>query len=184
MGPFDAIASPWFAWRSSSHSISEPSVRIATGRVTGSRGPGHIRGVDELRTRLAEVEERLDFAERLLAKADATDQLPGRVERDYPRGHPVWLDRLEAGALKINESSPISDRDDARRRRVVVHYAPPVSHPAGQGDGASREGAATERALPAAARIHARDPGARFVRSRGEPRRADHTLELEKSRFQ
>ena len=37
--------------------------------------------MDLLKTRLAEVEERLDFAERLLAKADAVDQLPGRVDR-------------------------------------------------------------------------------------------------------
>jgi len=31
---------------------------------------------DELRNRLAEVEERLDFAERLLAHGRQTDQLP------------------------------------------------------------------------------------------------------------
>lgn len=37
--------------------------------------------VDALKTRLAEVEERLDFAERLLARADAAEQLPGRVQR-------------------------------------------------------------------------------------------------------
>jgi hypothetical protein len=33
--------------------------------------------VDELKTRLAEVEERLDFAERLLAAGREVDQLPG-----------------------------------------------------------------------------------------------------------
>ena len=33
--------------------------------------------VDELRSRLAEVEERLDFAERLLARGGPTDQIPG-----------------------------------------------------------------------------------------------------------
>jgi hypothetical protein len=32
--------------------------------------------LDEMRTRLAEVEERLDFAERLLASHRATDRLP------------------------------------------------------------------------------------------------------------
>lgn len=32
--------------------------------------------VDELRTRLAEVEERLDFAERLLARGAEADQIP------------------------------------------------------------------------------------------------------------
>jgi hypothetical protein len=33
--------------------------------------------VDDLRNRLAEVEERLDFAERLLAAGREVDQLPG-----------------------------------------------------------------------------------------------------------
>ena len=37
--------------------------------------------VDELRGRLAEVEERLDFAERLLAQAREADQLPGGAHR-------------------------------------------------------------------------------------------------------
>ena len=34
-------------------------------------------GVEELKTRLAEVEERLDSAERLLAAGREVDQLPG-----------------------------------------------------------------------------------------------------------
>jgi hypothetical protein len=33
--------------------------------------------VEELKTRLAEAEERLDFAERLLAAGREVDQLPG-----------------------------------------------------------------------------------------------------------
>jgi hypothetical protein len=37
--------------------------------------------VDELRTRLAEVEERLDFAERLLARGAQADQIPGGAQR-------------------------------------------------------------------------------------------------------
>jgi Tfp pilus assembly protein PilO len=36
-----------------------------------------IAELDELKTRLAEVEERLDFAERLLAAGREVDQLPG-----------------------------------------------------------------------------------------------------------
>ena len=35
--------------------------------------------VDQLRMRLGEVEERLDFAERLLARGAAADQMPGGV---------------------------------------------------------------------------------------------------------
>jgi len=37
--------------------------------------------VDELRTRLAEVEERLDFAERLLARGAEADQIPRGAQR-------------------------------------------------------------------------------------------------------
>ena len=37
--------------------------------------------VDDLRNRLAEVEERLDFAERLLARGAQADQIPGGVQR-------------------------------------------------------------------------------------------------------
>ena len=37
--------------------------------------------VEQLQVRLAEVEERLDFAERLLASREQADQLPGGVHR-------------------------------------------------------------------------------------------------------
>jgi hypothetical protein len=37
--------------------------------------------VDDLRNRLAEVEERLDFAERLLAHGGPANQLPGGAHR-------------------------------------------------------------------------------------------------------
>jgi hypothetical protein len=37
--------------------------------------------VDDLRNRLAEVEERLDFAERLLARGAQADQLPEGAQR-------------------------------------------------------------------------------------------------------
>jgi hypothetical protein len=72
------------------------SVALAIGLVKIFRGPigaalaERIRGgaapaddpalaaeVDHLRGRLAEVEERLDFAERLLAQAREADQLHG-----------------------------------------------------------------------------------------------------------
>lgn len=36
---------------------------------------------DQLRTRLAEVEERLDFAERLLTRGGEVDQIPGGAQR-------------------------------------------------------------------------------------------------------
>jgi hypothetical protein len=62
-------------------------------RIVGRPEPGdahaeieEIRGrvtdeVDDLRNRLAEVEERLDFAERLLAHGRQADQLPAGEHR-------------------------------------------------------------------------------------------------------
>jgi Tfp pilus assembly protein PilN len=61
-------------------------------RLGGRRGPpalspeelevvrAQLAEVDGLRERIAELEERLDFAERLLAQRGETSQLPGRVE--------------------------------------------------------------------------------------------------------
>ena len=57
-------------------------------RIPGGPAPelqvdGAVVGaeIDQLRGRLAEVEERLDFAERLLAQAREPDQLPGGAHR-------------------------------------------------------------------------------------------------------
>jgi hypothetical protein len=76
------------------------AVALAIGMVKIFRGPigaaiaERIRGapapvedpalaaeMDHLRSRLADVEERLDFAERLLAQAREADQLPGGAQR-------------------------------------------------------------------------------------------------------
>jgi hypothetical protein len=46
-----------------------------------SPDPEVLAEMDSLKGRLAEVEERLDFAERLLANSRQADPLPGRVER-------------------------------------------------------------------------------------------------------
>jgi hypothetical protein len=53
--------------------------RIRRGNEAGD--PALAAEVDHLRGRLAEVEERLDFAERLLARAREADQLPGGAQR-------------------------------------------------------------------------------------------------------
>jgi hypothetical protein len=54
-------------------------------RIRGGAPPADDHGlaaeVDNLRGRLAEVEERLDFAERLLAQAREADQLHGGAQR-------------------------------------------------------------------------------------------------------
>jgi len=70
------------------------AVKILTGpigaaigdRLRGGRresSPDHLLAadVDQLRTRLAEVEERLDFAERLLARGAEAVQIPGGAIR-------------------------------------------------------------------------------------------------------
>jgi hypothetical protein len=46
-------------------------------RALATRVCHHRRGA--MKTRLAEVEERLDFAERLLTWSETNDQLPGGV---------------------------------------------------------------------------------------------------------
>jgi hypothetical protein len=53
-------------------------------RIRGKRAAGDLAlagEVEELRGRLAEVEERLDFAERLLAQTHEADKLPGGAQR-------------------------------------------------------------------------------------------------------
>jgi hypothetical protein len=51
------------------------------GRALPVEDPALAAEVDQLRGRLAELEERLDFAERLLAQAREADQLPGGAHR-------------------------------------------------------------------------------------------------------
>ena len=65
--------------------LTGPIARAIGDRLRGARPeaqePVLAAEVDALRTRLAEVEERLDFAERLLASARQADQLPGGAHR-------------------------------------------------------------------------------------------------------
>ena len=66
--------------------FSGPIGRALADRLRGASPPppsdaALAADVDGLRTRLAEVEERLDFAERLLASARQADQLPGGAHR-------------------------------------------------------------------------------------------------------
>ncbi len=42
--------------------------------------PGVLDELEAVKTRLAEVEERLDFAERMLARGEQAERLPGRGE--------------------------------------------------------------------------------------------------------
>jgi Tfp pilus assembly protein PilO len=51
------------------------------GRAQPAADAALAADMDHLRGRLAEVEERLDFAERLLAQAREADQLPGGAHR-------------------------------------------------------------------------------------------------------
>ena len=83
MNPFETLAFIAFAFVIVK--ILGP-IGVAIGhRIRGGRdsAPDHRLDaeVDELRTRLAEVEERLDFAERLLARGAPADQIPGGAQR-------------------------------------------------------------------------------------------------------
>jgi hypothetical protein len=51
------------------------------GPSAGSPDPAMVAEVESLKHRLAEVEERLDFAERLLSQGAHGDQLPGGAHR-------------------------------------------------------------------------------------------------------
>jgi hypothetical protein len=85
MGPFDAIA--FVALCVGLVKIFTGPVAKALGdRIRGRTGadsadPALLAEMDQLRERLAEVEERLDFAERLLARGGQPDQIPGGIHR-------------------------------------------------------------------------------------------------------
>jgi hypothetical protein len=84
VGPFDAIA---FAALCLGlvKIFNGPVAKALADRLRGRHGsdpdPALLAEVDQLRERLAEVEERLDFAERLLARGGQPDQIPGGVNR-------------------------------------------------------------------------------------------------------
>ncbi len=86
MGPFDVVGLALVClavvkiFQAISHGVGSAMASRRQG-ADGAVDAATLAEMDALRTRLAEVEERLDFAERLLARSDAHDQLPGRVER-------------------------------------------------------------------------------------------------------
>lgn len=55
--------------------------RLRGGRADRDLDPRLADEVEQLRLRLAEVEERLDFAERLLARGGEADQIRGGAPR-------------------------------------------------------------------------------------------------------
>lgn len=64
--------------------IFRPIGKAIGARMRGSVAspdPEVLAEIDSLKGRLAEVEERLDFSERLLANVRQADPQPGRVER-------------------------------------------------------------------------------------------------------
>ena len=84
MGPFDAIAFTVLCV-ALVKIFTGPLARAVADRLRGRRAgeadPALVAEMDQLRERLAEVEERLDFAERLLARAGQPDQIPGGAIR-------------------------------------------------------------------------------------------------------
>ena len=84
MGPFDAIAFAALVL-GLVKIFNGPMAKALADRLRGRTGteadPALLAEVDQLRERLAEVEERLDFAERLLARGSQPDQIPGGVNR-------------------------------------------------------------------------------------------------------
>ena len=84
MGPFDAIAFAALCLglvKIFNGPLAKAMADRLRGRAGGETDPALLAEVDQLRERLAEVEERLDFAERLLARGGQPDQIPGGVNR-------------------------------------------------------------------------------------------------------
>ena len=83
MGPFDLVG--LLAVSFAAVKILGPLVEAIGDRIRGRRSPAADPALgeelDRLRDRLAEVEERVDFAERLLASREQPDQLPGGAHR-------------------------------------------------------------------------------------------------------
>jgi hypothetical protein len=84
MGPFDLAAFALLCW-GLVKIFTGPVARALADRLRGRPAvepdPTLLAEMDQLRGRLAEVEERLDFAERLLARTREADQLPGGAHR-------------------------------------------------------------------------------------------------------
>jgi hypothetical protein len=58
--------------------VEEARIRAGALASGGEAELGQLRGeVDQLRQELGEVQERLDFTERMLAKSTERDRLPG-----------------------------------------------------------------------------------------------------------
>jgi len=80
-GPVGKALAQWIAsWSTPEHKAMEAEwARVAAAKSTGGAGVevADLRdAVDDLRHQLAEVQERLDFAERMLAKSREADRLP------------------------------------------------------------------------------------------------------------
>jgi hypothetical protein len=74
-----------FEWRRRRALAAQPPVGLTTGEVQEERldeMEAHLAELDLLHTRVAELEERLDFSERLLARQDAR---PLAVRLEDPR---------------------------------------------------------------------------------------------------
>jgi hypothetical protein len=84
LSPFDMIVLVAFAL-AAAKIFTGPLGAAIGDRIRGRRQPvpdAALAGeVERLQARVAEVEERLDFAERLLASREQADQLPGGAHR-------------------------------------------------------------------------------------------------------
>jgi len=80
-GPVGKALAQWIAsWSTPEHKAMEAEwARVAAAKSTGGAGVevADLRdAVDDLRHQLAEVQERLDFAERMLARTREAERLP------------------------------------------------------------------------------------------------------------
>ena len=86
LSPFDVIVLVGFSVAAVKIFVGPIGQAIAD-RIRGVRSvpvppdPELLAELDQLRGRLTDVEERVDFAERLLARAGQPDQIPGGALR-------------------------------------------------------------------------------------------------------
>ena len=101
-----------------------------TGFAAGTarrRIPRWLAEMDQLRERLAEVEERLDFAERLLARGAKPTSSRGSATMITAKTSSPGSTGSRAAASRSRRSSRTSgSRAPPEGAEVVVHYAPPV----------------------------------------------------------
>ena len=135
--------------------------------------------LDDLRRRLAEVEERLDFAERLLAQAHQRTSCAGERLMITREDIQSFLDRLDGGSLTVRSGAEPLAGADPRRRGGRGPLRPAGGDPPGPGHGAAGQRAEKRGFFRQLLEFNARDLVHGSYGLEGEHVVLTDTLELE-----